>query len=155
MVESERRDALGRRFLATLGLLCVVGLCLMGGSIHAASAWSLRADPSRAEVEQTARVTLMGPDLSQAPVLVVVEDGSPLRFTFKKLRPGRYQASARLLVTGTLTLKAMEGSRVLAATHVTVAPRPGSSGLRVVAGLVLLGFVFWFWYRSRQMSGSR
>jgi uncharacterized protein (DUF58 family) len=146
---------MGRRFLVTLGLICVVGIALTAGSLHAASAWSLHADPSHAEVEQTARVTLTGPDLARQPVLVVVEDGSPLRFAFTKVRPGRYQASARLLVTGTLTLQAMEGSRVLAVTNVTVTPRPGSSSLRVVAGLILLGFVFWFWYRSRQMSGSR
>jgi hypothetical protein len=141
--------------LAAWAVIAMWLAAAVGPAVQAASPWSLKASPAHVLVEQKARVILSGPVPNRAPVLVVVEDGSPLRFPFHKIGNGRYEATASLLVPGSLTLTAKAGTEVLATTTVTVAPHPGGSGLRALAGLILIGFVLYFWYRSRRFTGTR
>ena len=136
--------------------ILVAGAVLVSAAVvHGASPWTLKATPTHATVEQKARVVLTGPTPPGTPVLIVVEDGSTLRFPFHRGGAGRYEATASLLVPGRLTLTARAGGQALAATTVTVVPHAGGSSLRILAGIILLGFVMWFWYRSRSLTNPR
>jgi hypothetical protein len=136
-------------------ILVALAVCALAAPVEAASGWTLKATPSHATVEQKATVVLTGSNPPGPPVLVVVEDGSTLHFPFRRVASGQYVATASLLVTGRLTLTAKAGGQTLASTTVTVVPHAGGSSLRILAGIILVGFVMWFWYRSRSLTSSR